>query len=96
MRIAGDRIALAEGGELKIVRLDGDVLQIVVAQGRIGVHLDPKGPAHTVEIDLPQGGVWLAAPGDYDIAAGEPSAPARIAVLGGKAQLGGGLRDSAM
>ena len=95
LRIAGDRIALAEGGELKIVRLDGDVLQIVVAQGRIGVHLDKKGPAHTVEIDLPQGAVWLAAPGDYDIAAGELSAPARIAVLGGKAQLGGGLRDSA-
>jgi hypothetical protein len=94
LRIAGDRIALADGGELKIVRLDRGVLQIVVAQGRIGIHLDKKGPARTVEIDLPQGGVWLAAPGDYDIAAGEPSAPARIAMLAGKVQIGGGLSDS--
>lgn len=95
LRIAGDRIALADGGELKIVRLGGDVLQIAVAQGRIGVHLEKKGPAHTVEIDLPQGGVWLAAPGDYDIAAGEAHTPARIAVLAGGVQLGGGLTDSA-
>src|SRR6185312_3273575 len=96
LRIAGDRVALAGGSELRIVRLDRDVLQIVVPQGRIGVHLDRESSARTVEIDLPRGGVWLAAPGDYDIAAGEGQTPARVAVLAGKARLGGGLSDGSL
>jgi hypothetical protein len=96
LRIGPDRVALAGPGELGIVRLDGEVLQIAVIQGRIGVHLDDPGAAKTVEIDLPQGGVWLTAPGEYDIAAGDAETPARVAVIEGRAELGGGLTDKSL
>ncbi|HYM73961.1 MAG TPA: DUF6600 domain-containing protein [Stellaceae bacterium] len=96
LRIAGDRVALADDSELRLLRLDRDTLQIALSQGRIGVHLDKAGGSRTVEIDLPQGGVWLTAPGDYDIAAGEAQSPPRIAVLTGNALVGGGLSDSSI
>src|SRR5580704_10969410 len=56
------RLALAPSTALRVLRLDGDTLQIEVSGGRIGVHLDCDNAARTVEIDLPSGGVWLAAP----------------------------------
>ena len=90
---AGVRVALAPSSEARILRLDGDMLQIAALNGRIGVHLDSVETAKTVEIDLPQGGVWLAAPGDYDITAGDAHAPAAVQVFAGKAELGGGLDD---
>src|SRR5580704_2702856 len=67
LSIAGDRVALAASGEARIVRLDRDFLQIALLQGRIGIHLANSDMARTVEVDLPRGGVWLTAPGDYDI-----------------------------
>jgi hypothetical protein len=90
--IAGARVALAGASETQIVRLDGEFVEIAVAQGRVGVHLQ-GGVANTVEIDLPKGGVWLAAPGDYDIVASDAQAAPRIAVFAGKALVGGGLTD---
>src|SRR5277367_6502044 len=62
----GVHIALAPASELRVLRFDGDTLQIGVPTGRIGIHLDASGAAETVEIDLPHGGVWLTTPGDYD------------------------------
>jgi hypothetical protein len=87
------RIALAPSTALRVLRLDGDALQIEVSGGRIGVHLDRDNAARTIEIDLPSGGVWLAAPGDYDITAGDEHNPAAVQVFAGKARLGGGLDD---
>jgi len=89
LSLPGARLALAAAGELKILRLDRDVVQIAVIKGRIGVHLDAT--ARIAELDLPRGGVWLAAPGDYDIAAGDAQTPARVEVFAGKALVGGGL-----
>ena len=98
LRLAGGRIALAGGGELQILRFDADVLEIAVPAGRVGIHLDAVGPAKTVEIDLPSGAAWLAASGDYDIAAGDAQtgdgrAPPRVEIFAGKAQLGDGLEE---
>jgi hypothetical protein len=90
LRIAGDRVALAGASEVQLLRLDRDLIEIALVQGRIGIHLD-RTTAATVEVDLPGGGAWLTAPGDYDIAAGDEQHPARIEVLAGKALLGGGL-----
>src|SRR5262249_28222731 len=44
-----------------------------------------------VEIDLPQGAVWLLSPGDYDIGAGNDQVPSWAAVFAGQARstLGG-------
>jgi hypothetical protein len=85
------RVALAPSSELRVVRSEDDALQIVLVAGRIGVHLDA---ARNVEIDLPHGGVWLDAPGDYDIVAGDAHDPARIEIFAGTVRLGGGLDNS--
>ena len=89
----GARIAMAPSSELQVLRLDRDALQVAVTDGRIGVHLDDEDTAKTVEIDLPSGGIWLNAPGDYDIAVGDAHTPAAIQVFAGKVRLGGGLDD---
>jgi hypothetical protein len=91
LRLPGTQVALAPSTALQILRFDNDTLQIEVHEGRIGLHLDAGAAAKTVEIDLPQGGVWLDAPGDYGITAGDANTPASIQVFAGKAQLGGGL-----
>ncbi len=92
LRAPGARIALAPSSTLQILRLDSNILQIAVLDGRVGLHL--AAASQTVEIDLPQGGVWLEAPGDYDIFAGDARTPAVVQVFAGKARLGGGLDDS--
>jgi hypothetical protein len=94
LRIPGARVALAPTSELRVIQLDRDTVEIALTGGRIGVHLADKTSPKTVEIDLPQGGVWLAAPGNYDITAGDAQTPAQIQVFSGKARFGGGLDDS--
>lgn len=90
--LPGARVALAPASELYLLRADLGALQIVLSAGRVGVHLDAAA-AKTVEIDLPAGGAWLVAPGDYDISAGDARTPAAIEVFAGKARLGGGLDE---
>jgi hypothetical protein len=92
LRGPGTRVALAPSSELHLLRFDGEALQIAVLNGRIGVRLDENAP-QTVEIDLPHGGVWLDAPGDYDITAGDVHDPVRVEVFAGAVRLGGGLYD---
>jgi hypothetical protein len=86
LAVAGNRVALAPAGELRVTEFGPALLQIVLTQGRIGVHIGPADAERTVEIDLAQGGVWLNSPGDYDIAAGGEHAPARVAVFAGTAK----------
>jgi hypothetical protein len=95
-RVAASRVTLDGATELTLVRLDREVFEVALTQGRIGIHLGTAGAAKTVEIDLPSGGVWLDAPGDYDIAAGDERTPARIVVFAGKARFGGGLGETAI
>ena len=84
---------LAGGSEAEIARLDDSVLQIALKQGRIGIHLARLDAGTNVEIDLPQGAVWLLAPGDYDIGAGSDQAPSWAAVFAGQAHFVGGGTD---
>ncbi len=94
LRGLGARVALAPASELQVLRFDQNALQITLSSGRIGVHLGPFDAAKTVEIDLPQGGIWLDAPGDYDISAGDAHVPAAVEVFAGGVQFGGGLDAS--
>src|SRR5205085_1345806 len=77
-----------------LARLDDGVLQIALRQGRIGVHVARLEPGQSVEIDLSRGGVWLLAPGDYDITAGTEQGPARVAVFDGRAGFVGDGADA--
>ncbi|HEX6441915.1 MAG TPA: DUF6600 domain-containing protein [Stellaceae bacterium] len=87
LRIGPDAIALAAGTRVEIGRLDPGATQIALPQGRIGIHLGRLDQPNTVEIDLPHGGIWLEAPGDYDIYAGDEKNPASIATLDGSARV---------
>ena len=93
MRIGAQTIALAYNTEIDISRLDRQVMQIAVPQGRIELHLRQLGDGNSVEVDIPRGGVWLLQPGIYDIAAGSPENPARIMVFEGSARFVGGAID---
>lgn len=95
-RVPAVEVSLAPDSDAWVARLDQNTVQIAVTAGRIGVHLGAGDAPRTVEIDLPQGGVWLAAPGDYDVAAGDGHAPPAVKVFAGKARLGGGLDDGAL
>jgi len=94
--IGGAQIALSGATELEIAQLDPATRQIAVKQGRIGIHLARLDTSQSVEIDLPRGGVWLLAPGDYDISAGTDQTPARIAVFAGQARFAGSGIDRAI
>jgi hypothetical protein len=93
IRIGAQTIALAYHTEIGITRLDQQVMQIAVPQGRIELHLRQLGDGNSVEVDIPRGGVWLLQPGVYDIAAGTPESPARIMVFEGSARFVGGTLD---
>jgi uncharacterized protein DUF6600 len=86
VRIGPDLVALAAGARVEIGRLDSDAIQIALPQGRIGIRLARLDNGSSVEIDLPNGGVWLERPGDYDIYAGDEKNPALVAVLDGSAR----------
>src|SRR3954465_8137771 len=85
IRIGADTIALAPATRIEIGRLERGVTQIALPQGRIGIHLARIEPGGSVEIVLPRGGVWLLAPGDYDISAGDEKNPGRVVALAGRA-----------
>src|SRR5713226_6687990 len=86
IRIGAQTIALAYNTEIDVTRLDRQVMQIAVPQGRIELHLRQLGDGNSVEVDIPRGGVWLLQPGIYDIAAGSQESPARIMVFEGSAR----------
>src|SRR5271168_82808 len=89
IRIGANTIDLSNGSEIEIASLRDGVTQILLSRGRIGVHLRQAGEDETVAVDVPQGGVWLLAPGRYDIEAGDGEGPLRIAVFDGTAQYAG-------
>ena len=93
IRIGENTMDLSNSSEIEIASLRDGVTQILLAQGRIGLHLRQAGENETVEIDVPQGGVWLLTPGTYDIEAGGGEALLRVAVFDGNAQFAGAAGD---
>src|SRR5260370_1005655 len=89
-------VGLGNDTALDVVRLDQQVMQLAVPQGRIELHLRQFPEGNTVEVDIPRGGVWLLQPGIYDIAAGAPDRPGRIMVFDGSARFVGGTVDIAI
>jgi uncharacterized protein DUF6600 len=96
IRVGAQTIGLSNDTALDVVRLDQQMMQLAVPQGRIALHLRQFPEGSTVEVDIPRGGVWLLQPGIYDIAAGSPDRPARIMVFDGSARFVGGTVDIAI
>jgi hypothetical protein len=89
IRIGANTIDLSNGSEIEIASLRDGLTQVLLSRGRIGLHLRQAGEDETVEVDVQQGGVRLAAPGTYDIEAADGDGPLRVAVFDGKAHFTG-------
>ena len=93
IRIGAQTINLSGNTEIDIVKLNEQVLQLAVPQGRVEVQLRQLGEGESAELDMPRGGVWLLQPGIYDIDAGTPAQATRVAVVDGRARFVGGTVD---
>ncbi len=93
IRIGASTINLSKDSEIEIASLRDGVTQILLSRGRIGLHLRQAGGDETVEIDIPQGGVWLLVPGQYDIEARNGEGSLRVTVFDGTAHFAGASGD---
>ena len=93
IEIGANTIDLSSGTEIEITGLRDRVTQITLSHGRTGVRLRQAGDDESVEFDISQAGIWLLAPGSYDIDAGSDDQPPQIAVFEGKAQVVGANGD---
>ena len=87
IRIGAQTIDLSNDTQIDVTRLNQQVMQIAVPQGRIELRVRALPQGNTVEIDIARGEVRLLQPGIYDIAAGTQDQPSRIAVFGGQCPL---------
>ena len=94
LRFGPDLLAVADGSEADIVRLDDAGTTIALRRGRLGVRLSEHDSGRDVEITLPIGTLRLSAPGEYDIVAGDGKSPARVAVPAGTARFSGQRLDT--
>jgi len=96
LRIGSRSIDLSGNTELDITKLNEQVMQLALPQGRIDLRVRTLLEGESIEIDLPRGAVWILQPGTYDIDAGAPDQPERIAVFEGSARFVGGTLDVAV
>src|ERR1700732_2977391 len=96
LRVGSRTIDLAGNSQLDITKLNQQVMQLGLPQGRINLNVRTLLEGESIEIDLPRGAVWLLQPGIYDIDAGTADDPARIAVFEGDARFVGGALDVAI
>src|SRR5712671_5177435 len=96
LRVGSRTIDLAGNTELDIAKLNEQVMQLALPQGRINVRVRTLLEGESNEIDLPRGAVWILQPGIYDIDAGTDDQPARIAVFEGSARFVGGTVEVAV
>ena len=96
LRIGSRAIGLSGDTELDVSKLDQQVMQLALPQGRIDLRVRTLLEGESIEIDLPRGAVWLLQPGVYDIDSGTPDQPERIAVFEGSARFVGGTVDVAI
>lgn len=93
IEIGANAIALSEGSEVEITSLRDRVAQITLSHGRIGIRLRQADDDESVEVYVPQGGVWLPAPGSYDVDTENGDQTTQISVFEGKAQFVGANTD---
>jgi hypothetical protein len=94
IQIGANTIDLSNSTELGLADVTDQVTQITISHGRINLHLRRIGEGESVEIDTPQGGVWLLETGYYDIDAGSGDQPLRVTVFTGSARFVGGDADA--
>src|SRR5215472_12576847 len=94
LRVGPDTLDLSGQTQLNFADLRDKVMQLAVAEGRLGVNLRSFDSDETAEVDVPRGSVWLLQPGTYDIDSGSADQPTRVAVFEGSARFVGGGVDT--
>jgi hypothetical protein len=87
IQIGATTIYLSNATEIGLADVREAFAQITLSGGRIGLDLRHLEDGETVEVDLPQGAVWLLSPGSYDIDAGADDVASRVAVFEGTARV---------
>src|SRR5262252_3247065 len=70
LRIGSRSIAMNGNTEIDVAKLDQQVMQLALKQGRINMHVRTLLESESIEVVLPRGAVWILEPGVYDIDAG--------------------------
>src|SRR5437762_7640638 len=96
LRIGSRSIAMNGNTEMAVAKLDRQVMQLALKQGRINLRVRTLLESESIEVDLPKGAVWILEPGIYDIDAGGGDQPERVAVFEGSARFVGGSLDVAV
>ena len=87
LELGGSRIALNESTELDLATLDNTGATATVPQGEVYVHVRVLAQGETIALQTPRGVVTIAAPGDYDVVAGDTVNPTVVTVVTGSAQV---------
>jgi hypothetical protein len=96
LRIGSRTIDLSGNTELDVTKLNEQIMQLALPQGRINLRVRTLLEGESIEIDLPRGAVWILQSGIYDVDAGAGDQPERIAVFEGSARFVGGTLDVAI
>ena len=89
VQIGANTVDLSGDTEIELASLSNQYVQIAMSRGRLAVRLHELGNGKAVEVDFPQGGVWLLAPGLYDIDAGSGDQLPKVTVFEGQAKFAG-------
>ncbi|MGC2201894.1 MAG: DUF6600 domain-containing protein [Stellaceae bacterium] len=90
VQIGANTVDLSGDTEVELASLSNHYVQIAVSRGRLAVRLHELGNEDVVEVDFAQGGIWLLAPGLYDVDAGSGDQLSKVTVFEGQAQFVGG------
>jgi hypothetical protein len=83
------RISLNEATELQITTIDPHAVTAALSQGEAYLDLRNLAPGDSYAITTPRGTVNISQNGQYDIVAGDQTAPTTVTVISGAAQLQG-------
>ncbi len=88
--VSASDLVMAGATELEVTSLDDRALVATLPQGEVYLRVRALVPGETYTVLTPRGAVSIAAPGRYEIAAGDTENPTRVTVLEGGASLAEG------
>ena len=89
LELGGTRIAMAGSTEVDLNTLDDTGTNATLPQGETYINVRALQPNETVTLQTPRGTVTIAAPGQYDVIAGDTTNPTVVTVIAGAAQIAG-------
>jgi hypothetical protein len=89
LELGGTRIAMAPSTEVDLNTLDDTGTNATLPQGETYINVRALQPNEMVTLQTPRGVVTIAAPGQYDVIAGDTTNPTVVTAMTGAAQIAG-------